>query len=216
MDPGRDERRESVASTISINVKGLERFLKENQTGDGVKEALRYRTMIHWLRPELDRLSNRMLPVYKELTRHLEWPFSILDVGCMCGWLKHFVWLELGKPLNYTGIDVWDEALEVARQFDPDIKVHKADILTDDIPGPLGEGFTKTYNYTVCNNIQFGPAAPTVIERMMAITSNAAFFGMPDYCGDYERMAKDLGFNAESFNCGTVHGSTQTLVKVWR
>jgi len=172
--------------------------------------------MIHWLTPEKDRLSARMLPVYTELMGHIEWPFSILDVGCMCGWLKHFIAQRLKKPFQYVGIDKWPEALEVAKEFDPYIETYNLDILEDEIPGPLGEGFRPLYKYVWCSNIQFGEDAPKVVERIMSITEEKAFFGMPDYCGDYEQMAKDLGFNAESIDCGSAHGSQQFLVKVWR
>ena len=51
---------------------------------------------------------------------------------------------------------------------------------------------------------------------MMAQTRRTGFFGMPDYCGDYAKMAEDLGFNTETIDCGEAHGSRQTLVKVWR
>ena len=205
-----------MGPSISIDVRGIELFLKQNQHGPEVLEALRYRTMVHWLRPELDRLSARMLPVYTEIAGHLEWPFSILDVGCMTGWLKHFLSQRFEKPFNYVGIDNWDEALMVAKEFDPYINVHKADILEDEIPGPLGPGFTSDYKYAWCSNIQFGKLAPQVIQKMMDHTQDCAFFGMPDYCGDYSEMAKELGFNTETYDCGVAHGSHQTLVKVWR
>ena len=177
MDPAGNERRIGVETSISIDIAGIEHFLKRNNSGDDVKEALRWRTMIHWMRPEMDRLSGRMLPVYKELIGHLEWPFSILDAGCMCGWLKHFIERHNNGHFNYVGMDIWKEALEVAVEFDPYIRVEQGSILTDKPPLPLGEGFSDKYSYTWCSNIQFGKDAPKVIENMMAVTEKFAFFG---------------------------------------
>ena len=205
-----------MGASFQIDVRAIELFLKKHQEGEDVKEALRWRTMIHWLKPEADRLSGRMLPVYKELIGHLEWPFSILDVGCMAGWLKHFIAPHFEKPFNYVGIDQWQEALDVAKEFDPYIEVYKKDILTDEILGPLGADFDARYKYTWCSNIQFGADAPKVIQKMMDITEKYAFFGMPNYCGDYAAMAEELGFKTETYDCGEAHGSQQTLVKVWR
>ena len=134
----------------------------------------------------------------------------------MCGWLKHFIERHNNGHFNYVGMDIWKEALEVAVEFDPYIRVEQGSILTDKPPLPLGEGFSDKYSYTWCSNIQFGKDAPKVIENMMAVTERFAFFGMPDYCGDYEEMAKGLGYMAESIYCGEAHGSKQYLVKVWQ
>lgn len=216
MDAAGNERGGDLGASIQIDVAALEQFLKRNFEGDDVRHALRYRTMVHWLHPEADRLSARMLPVYTELMGHIEWPFSILDVGCMTGWLKHFIAQRIQKPFQYVGMDMWQEALDVAKEFDPYIDVRKLNILEDEIPGPLGDGFEPKYTYTWCSNIQFGKNAPKVIQKMMDSTRVKAFFGMPDYCGDYAEMAKELGFKAETIDCGNACGSHQTLVKVWR
>ena len=40
----------------------------------------------------------------------------VLDVGCYTGFLYHY----LGKPAGYTGVDTWQEAIDVAREFAPE------------------------------------------------------------------------------------------------
>ena len=202
--------------SISIDVAGLERFLKNNNSGDEVVKALRYRTMVHWLHPELDRLSNRMLPVYEALVEHLDgFPFKFLDVGCMCGWLKHFIEQRTEKRFRYIGIDMWPEALQVAREFSPHIEVYQKDVLKDDISTMLAGDEIKKFRYCWTSNIQYGDKAPLVIEKLMNNCTDAAFFGMPDYCGDYAEMADKLGYkNITKIDCGEAHGSRQSLVIV--
>ena len=205
-----------MGSSINFDAEKIDKFLKLNQSGPLVEDALRIRTMIHWIDPKIDRQGARMLPVYTELLGHIEWPFSILDVGCMCGWLKHFLLRHFETPIHYVGIDKWPEALKVAKEFDPLIDVSLKDILEDEIPGPYGEGFTDQYRYTWCSNINFGKNAPKVIEKMMAHTEETAFFGMPEHCGNYDLMAKDLGYKTEIIYCGEAFKSRQFLVKVCR
>jgi SAM-dependent methyltransferase len=214
MDPGGNKERAGLEPSFQINVKALETFLKQHHEGEEVVKALRYRTMIHWLNPELDRLSSRMLPVYSALIGHLEWPFKFLDVGCMCGWLKHFIEQRFDKPFRYIGIDSWREALLVAKEFSPRIETHQMDILTEDI-GTILENDELKFDYSWVSNIQFGKNSHKVMEKMMEHTSRAGFFGMPDYCGDYAQIAKELGFtNIQTVDCGEAHGSKQSLVIV--
>ena len=202
-----------MGASLQIDVSALEQFLKANSEGEEVVKALRYRTMIHWLHPELDRLSNRMLPVYTEVLNHLQPPFSIIDVGCMCGWLKHFIAQEF-KVFNYVGCDIWEEALTVAKEFDPSISVYQRGVF-DHLPGPLGENPDPVFDYAWISNIQFGDDAPRVIEKLVGVARKKAFFGMPDYCGDYAEMADKLGFTGiKKIDCGEAHGSRQSLVIV--
>lgn len=216
MDSRGNEEGSHLEPLVQIDVRKIEQFLKQTQSGEEAKQALRYRTMVHWLHPELDRLSSRMLPVYTELLGHLKWPFSILDVGCMTAWLHHFLAVRTPRPFKYTGVDVWPEALDVAREFQPYIDVRPCDVLKEDLPTPHGDGFTEQFKYTWCSNIQFGKEAPVVIRKLVEKAYDSAFFGMPDYCGDYAKMASDMGYKTETYDCGEAVNSHQYLVRVWQ
>ena len=216
MDTKRNEGREGVEPTIQIPVRSIEQYLKKNYDGPGVEESLRFRTVVHWTNPELDRLSNRMIPVYERIAEQIKLPTKFLDAGCMCGWLKHFILRRRKTAFRYIGIDTWPAALKIAQEFDPLIEVYNIDLLNGDLLLPLERDYEKKYVYSTVNNIQFGDDAPKVIQRIMDVTEEAAFFGMPDYCGNYTTMAEDLGFKTETFDCGEAEGSHQYLVKVWR
>jgi SAM-dependent methyltransferase len=69
---------------------------------------------------------------------------SLLDVGCGYGGL--FLYLsELGRPVNYTGIDVCDNMIAYAREHFSD-----ATFLCEDIFNLPDE---PQYDYVVCNGI---------------------------------------------------------------
>jgi len=214
-----------MGPSVFIPVREVEQYLKQNYEGPGVEEALRGRTIVHWLNPELDRLSNRMIPAYEKISEQIQFPCNLLDAGCMTGWLKHFILRRRKTAFRYIGIDSWPAALKIAKEFDPLIEVHNLDLLNDDLTAPLhpfaGLDYVRKaelnlrYDYATVNNIQFGEDAPKVIQKIMDVTKRAAFFGMPDYCGNYTTMAENLGFKTETFDCGEAEDSHQYLVKVW-
>lgn len=59
-----------------------------------------------------DSMTERVVPLIDEYKP----TGKILDVGCYTGWLYHY----LGKPEGYVGIDIWKEAIEVAKEFAPE------------------------------------------------------------------------------------------------
>ena len=189
-------------STLTIDVGAVEQFLKKVQHGPEALKALRYRTGVHYLNPNLDRLSARMLKAYERLCEIVTEPFSILDAGCMAGYLRHFMQLRL-KNFTYVGLDCWDEALEVAREFQPDIDVRKCDLLRDEIPysftlqGRVDRGF----DYVWCSNINWGKHDQTIVEKLVPIARRACFFAQPPGTGEIEKYAKDLG-TVETIDCG--------------
>lgn len=176
----------------------LELFLKKIQNGPEAVEALRYRTAIHYLNPSLDRLSNRVLKAYEKLSELMLPPFSLLDAGCMSGYLRHFLQLRI-KPFTYLGLDCWDEALEVAREFQPDIDVRKCDLLTDEIPEFSVEinGHTrKGFDYIVCSNVNWGKKGEILVEKLLPLARRNCFFIQPLGTGGFIKNP------AEVIDCG--------------
>ena len=180
-------------SALAIDVKDLEQFLKNVQHGPQALKALKLRTASHWIDPSLDRLSSRMLPAYDRLCEMVHKPFHILDVGCMCGYLWHHMKKRLGNTFRYVGVDDWDEALVIARDFQPEIEVHKCNVLTDELPKMEGG-----WDYVWCSNIHF--ANPEEIIEKLVPVGKTILIAQPPWCGDYETPASKYG--AETFDCG--------------
>lgn len=179
--------------SLAIDIGQLEQFLKKVQHGPEALKALRYRTGVHWLNPSLDRLSSRMLPAYDKLCEIVRRPFNILDVGCMCGFLCHYMKRKLGNSFRYVGIDSWEEALEVAEEFQPGIEVYKLNIMTDDLP--IVED---RWDYVWCSNINFKDPED-IIKRLVPI-GKTILIAQPPWCGDYETPARKYG-KVEVFDC---------------
>lgn len=207
MDPKGNGTRQDMGPAFSVDIKALVKYLKMNFDGVEVVEALRRRTMIEWLYPELDPLSRQVLHAYQTISELLVLPFSILDVGCMCGYFKHYLDLRTRYTFRYRGIDRWPEAIQVAKEFFPHEDFIVMDFLEEDIPSNSLHG---KYDYVCVNNIQFGKDIPKIIKKAVSLSERAAIFGMPKHCGDYFSAAKSLGFNdVDQFDCGE-----STVVKV--
>lgn len=181
-------------ATLQIDVRELELFLKRTQQGPEALQALRIRTAVHYLDPTLDRLSNRMLQAYAKLCEIVKPPFSILDAGCMAGYLRHFMQLRI-KNFTYVGIDCWDEALTVAREFQPDIDVRKCNLLEDELPNGVSlQGRPETgFDYVWCSNINWGKHAEKAVEKLKPLARRACFFAQPPDTGDFPGDTIDCG-----------------------
>ena len=95
--------------------------LKTVPSGEMARDALRKRMSAGLNKPKIDPMVRRALPIvhdYKPTGR-------ILDVGCYTGWLYHY----LGKPEGYVGIDIWKEAIEVAKEFSPEADFRECNLL---------------------------------------------------------------------------------------
>jgi SAM-dependent methyltransferase len=179
---------------LEIDVRALELFLKKVQHGPEALKALRYRTGVHWLNPSLDRLSSRMLVAYDKLCTLVQPPFSILDAGCMAGFLRHFMQLRV-KDFAYVGLDSWDEALEVAREFQPDIDVRKCDLLNDEIPefsAGVNGHVRPGWDYVWCSNINWGKNADSIVEKLVPLARRSCFFAQPPGTGDFAKHANEV------------------------
>ena len=120
---------------------------------------MRFRLETHLQDPTLDPLSNQVWAGYLKLPQLLKEPFSILDAGCMSGFLYHHL-KRYFSDFTYTGIDRWPEALEVGREFAPEVKFILGDFMTHDNLG--------LHDYVVCSNIPFKAGeAQRAIEGLM-------------------------------------------------
>ena len=171
---------------LKIDLDGVIKFLKKNQTGPGVLEALRIRAALHFLNPALDPMSERMMDAYGRFRELVSEPCTILDAGCMSGYLNHFLRQKL-KDFTYVGLDSWDEALTVAREFQPGIDVRKCDILKDELPEfsywPSGAQ-QRGFDYVWCSNIVFEYNAK-VVKRLLPLAKRALIIAQPDWAGDW-------------------------------
>jgi SAM-dependent methyltransferase len=135
------------------------KFLKKNFEGPEVVKALRFRLQTHLADPTLDPLSDQVWAGYQLVPRLLKEPFTLLDAGCMSGFLYHFLKRHF-KDFTYTGMDRWEEALIVGREFAPEVGFIKADFLTDSM---------NYYDYIVCSNIPFrGNECDRAVEKLRA------------------------------------------------
>lgn len=152
-------------------IERIRQFLKRNFEGEEVKEALRKRIRIHLEDPTKDPLSAQVWTAYQKLPEILEEPFSILDAGCMSGFLYHHL-KRHKKDFEYTGIDRWEEALEVAREYAPGVKFLKADLLT------FNEGM---YDYVWCSNIPWKANEWELAAKNLArLARRAVIFAYPN------------------------------------
>ena len=92
----------------------LMNVLKKENRGPSAKKILRFRTEIQLADSYNDPLTKRLVPVIDKYKDRLKG--RLLDVGCYTGFLYH----HLGKPEGYSGIDIWPEVVEVAKEFYPE------------------------------------------------------------------------------------------------
>lgn len=131
-----------------MEIEEVRQFLKKNFDGPEVVKALTFRLETHLKDPTLDPLSNQVWGAYQQLSNVLREPFSLLDAGCMSGFLYH----HLKKSFNdftYTGMDRWAEALEVGKTFAPEVSFVKRDFMNDSLDD------IQQHDYVVCSNIPF-------------------------------------------------------------
>ena len=170
--------------------------------------------MIHYLKPELDALSARMLKPYAVLRDTVSEPFSLLDAGCMCGYLNHFLRQKLSR-FTYVGIDKWEEALQVAREFQPGIDVRECDLLTGDLPKfswtPQSRQLAG-FDYVWCSNIAWNGNEEAIVKRLLPLARRACFFAQPDYTGTkiYDHAVKYA--DVETIVCDNVNLYVMTHV----
>lgn len=127
----------------SVEIERVRQLLKRKFDGEEVKEALRQRFRFHLEDPLQDPLSRQVWGAYQKLIPIVGESFSILDCGCMSGFLYQHLKKHV-KDFRYTGIDRWREAIEVGKEFEPQLDLRVADFMT------FNEG---KYDFVWCSNI---------------------------------------------------------------
>lgn len=161
----------------------MRRLLKAHTEGPKVINALRFRLALHLEDPDLDPLSSQVWPAYKKLLEYLKPPFSLLDAGCMSGFLYHHLKRTFGE-FQYTGVDIWREALQVGRE-NASVKFIEAD---------MRYGSFEPHDYVVVSNIPFPYGEVNhAVDNLLRFTNRALFLIYPDSRMDF------FGPEAESF-----------------
>lgn len=153
------------------SIKEVRQYLKRNFDGPQVVEALRFRLGVQIAGPKDDPMLNQVWGAYKELPRAMHDPFSVLDCGCMCGFLFHHL-SKYCRRFEYTGIDRWAEAITVAREHFP-----QATFIEDDFTNAdLAE-----HDYVVLSNIPFQTQQEldAAVMRLAPLARRKLFLVMP-------------------------------------
>jgi len=109
--------------------------------------------------PMNDKISMKNVPILEKYGHLFEG--SILDVGCMGGFLYEY----LGKPRGYYGIDIWDRAIEAAQRVYP----HGAFCVMD------GFDVKRKYDTIWCSQI-IDNRVPLLFEHLKTITKKHLIF----------------------------------------
>lgn len=174
----------------------VEQYLKRNYSGESVVRALRRRLEIHLSDPKQDNLSRRVWKAYNKLPELVEEPFSILDAGCMSGFLYHTL-KRRGLNFSYVGLDRWPEAIRVAREMAPE-----ATFVEGDLMGAAGE-----YDYVWCSNLPWrGDDDAAAVRHLSGLARKALIFvTVPGNGSPWEHMP-----GCEIIDCGT---STLSVIR---
>lgn len=160
--------------------------LKKIPNGKKGRKLLRMRMLQQLEDPEGDPLTKRLLPPIEFCRAGLKG--RILDVGCYTGFLYHY----LGKPEGYTGIDIWPEAIEIAKEFAPE-----ADFRLED--GFKVEGY---WDVLWCSQIVWGQRRVVeAIEKMKHLASRYYFIVV-----DKDLEGTDLPFTKVGGGLSIIHG----------
>lgn len=126
-------------------------------SGEEAKKNLRIRMSAQLADIESDPMTKRLLPALEHCKARLKG--SVLDVGCYTGLLYHY----LGKPEGYTGIDVWPEAINVAKEFAPEADFRVADAFE----------FDGRYDVLWCSQIIWHPRDGGTLRAMHQLSKLA-------------------------------------------
>lgn len=103
-----------------------------------------------------DRRRDVMLDLMKGRTRSV----SLLDFGCGTGQLLEYMRAHDIQDVEYTGLDMSELFIGVARDKFPDVRFHLGDLLADDVELPM-------FDYIVMNGL-FTYRGPVSFDEMSA------------------------------------------------
>ena len=133
--------------------------LKASPIGKKARRFLRERMKIQLEDLKLDPMTARIEQVLQVYSNRLQG--NILDVGCYTGFLYHY----LGKPNGYTGIDIWPDAIDVAREFAPEADFRVADALK----------FSGWFDSLWCSQIIWGENTKEAVEKICRLAKCSVF-----------------------------------------
>ena len=155
-----------------MNIEEVRQLLKRKFEGPDVLAALRFRLETHLSEPMRDPLSAQVWDSYLKLPHLLKEPFTLLDAGCMSGFLYHHL-KRYFTDFTYVGVDKWPEALQVAREYAPEATFIQGDMMSE----KFGE-----FDYVVCSNIPWKSAeqCTDTIRRLAKQANHAVFLILPN------------------------------------
>ncbi len=155
-----------------------------------------HRTALHYLSPRSDPMLDQVYDAYEKLAEELddEKPKNILDLCCMCGYLKYFLELNTDISFSYTGIDNWQAAIDVARRWHPRTYFMTRDVLD-------AQDFLGGYDVAVITNVSLPAEAVINAARKYA---PVLYAGMPKNrgCDDFAEAAKKMELQHQLWDCG--------------
>jgi SAM-dependent methyltransferase len=105
----------------------LKDILAEPHSGPDVQWQIALRTLLQMTRPEDDALTSRVNDLF--MAHKDEIREDVLDCGCYGGWLYGRLRAEHATPLNYHGIDLWEDAIRAARFMFPGARFEVGDLM---------------------------------------------------------------------------------------
>jgi SAM-dependent methyltransferase len=113
---------------------------------------------------------------YTELLNIVEEPFSILDAGCMSGFLYHHL-LRHCENFTYTGMDKWPEALQVGREY-AGVEFILGDVLNPQFERrENGNTIHRVFDYVWCCNLPWrNDDEGRAVTALMPLASRALIF----------------------------------------
>jgi len=190
---------------FQINIKNIVQYLKKSypETNNWTRGALMHRTALHYLSPRSDPMLDQVYDAYEKLAEELnkEKPRLILDLCCMCGYLKYFLELNTDISFSYTGIDNWQAAIDVARRWHP-----RTHFMTFDVLDPRDwqrhhQGYVGSYDVAVITNVSLPAEAVINAAKKYA---PVLYAGMPKNrgCDDFAEAAKKMELQHQFWDCG--------------
>ena len=147
------------APRIIGRAKQLEDLLKEAPCEAIAADLVMERTQLQLKHPMNDKISMKNVPILEKYGHLFEG--SILDVGCMGGFLYEY----LGKPYDYHGVDIWRQAILGAKAAYPEASFRVKD----------GFDVTDKFDTIWCSQI-IDNRVPLLFEHLKTITKKHLIF----------------------------------------
>ena len=159
---------DDLAETLRVKLK-----VSEGNPAD----LLALRTAIQVMRPEIDQLSSRVLPILKKYLP--EFSGTFLDVGSYGGWVYPYV----RERVDYHGIDTWPTGIECSTRMFGN-RFEKADLFD----------YEKKHDVVWCSQLLFTGLYLEAWEKCKSLANKLCVFVTPEgnveFRGESERYAE--------------------------